>query len=318
VDEQAREARRSSLVGATRSVRSLDWAELAAGDSAFFEQSLRELGLGSPAINRALERRSELEAGLRALDEEETNWRRRTAGTSYFGEPPELQLIARKRDSAYRSLWDILKGISVRVEETTQTIVWVPLFVLSAPDVPGCSVAFEASEMIGRALGWKITLIGGLSGGKEVRTTSTWKVTAEAGDIKQIKVPINLTLERAAVLMRGKDTGRRIYQVRVEDEDVEAAIPELIEGGDPPRRGDIKRRYRLSRDKPGAIFEEIEKYEQTGSRRAALDLKVFGAQVAFEAQVQQDENVALTYQLRGGHDYALHYVVDGDGYLWAS
>jgi hypothetical protein len=312
VDEQVHEARRTSLIGATKPVRSLDWAELAAADSAFFERSLRELGLRSSTVNRALEHRDEVEAKLRALHEEEAKYR----GRLYYSPPPELQVIARERDSAYASLWDALKGISVRVEETERTTVWVPLFVLSAPDVPGCSVGFEASKMSGRALGWNITLIGGLSGGKVVRTTSTWKVTAEAGEIKQIKVPIDLTIERCAVLRRRRATGRVIYQARAEDAALDAAVPSLIEGKERLLMGELKRRYRLSGDPTGAITHYVDTYERAGSRKTALELKVFGAQVSFEAEVQQDENVVLTFELRGGHDYALHYLSNGNGYLW--
>lgn len=315
MDDQIREENRTPLIGTIRPLRSLDWAELAAGNPGFFERSLRELGLRDAAVKQALTQRSEVEAKLRGLDAEEAKWRRQHRGL-YAVTPPELRLIAEERDAAYRSLWDVLKGVSLRAEDTAEARVWVPLFVLSAPDVDGCSVTFEESRMAGRALGWKITLFGGLNGGEAVRATSTTKIPAENGQMKQIKAPIDLTVERSAVLQRGKDTGRTVYQIKAERSKVEATVPELIEKEERLEIGELIRSVRLSRDAAGAPYEDTLTYEWTRSKSLSLDFKVFGAQLALDTQVQQDEKFELKYILRGGHDYAIHYTTDRHGILW--
>jgi hypothetical protein len=99
----------------------------------------------------------------------------RIPGVSYLSDPVPLE-VREREISAWSRLKDWASGRQVRVLETADIPVRIPLFLLGCADVEGCTAAFSHETTEVRTLGWEMTIYGsGLSGSRELTTSVSAK-----------------------------------------------------------------------------------------------------------------------------------------------
>ena len=292
-----------------------DWVVAAVQSREVFESGLRAIGLPETEVARAVFLRDETHSRVRAIDAEIVRYRQ--PGVYYAFDPVPADLYV-QRNSAWQRLADWFKGREVRVLETTSTEVRVPLFVLSSADVEGCTAAFNLEEMQGRNLSWNMTIYGnGVGGAREFAVSAVAGFTAAAGQIKVVFVPVLLALQRVVVLEAGRQIGSG---VQIDGSSVHTnSSPGLLvlPPGTGPPAGLLVRRFPLAGDTTGALATYQWVYKRTSRLHTQIGLDVFGGKLSMNVGTELTTQVTLTYGLRGGYDYVLLGVAQGDGLLWA-
>jgi hypothetical protein len=305
------------LIGKTYVRGSAAWDKAAVYYSNFLERSLGDLGLPEEDVMTALTLRDEAAEQVRAIDEAERFTLNRSGkGYSSTDVSQEAEM---SRRSALSRLTDWFKGREIRVNESTEVEVRVPLFVLAAPAVKGCSATFEESVMHNRALLWNVSILGsGLGQSAELATSASWKFSSSGGEIKVVFIPVSVTIARVTVLEKGQTISEG-YQVDASaiKTSSEPGLLLLSPDADPPI-GELSRTYPLAGDTTEAIASYEYKYQQKADRHLEIGVTAFHLDAKVRAAVQINGSLSLKYELRGGYDYALHRLTEGDGLLWST
>jgi hypothetical protein len=308
------------LDGQTRiEVRS--WDQLAFDRRGVFRESLRDLGLSEADVRDALKLR---DTALRHANKAVSDfWADHPH--SYFTIPPEVErevndVYGSARDSGLRRLRDWFSGRSIRVDEVEQLQIRLPLFVLAAASVPGCSARFATETTQEGQLEWSVTIYGtGLGSGGSVTTSVSAEFSATSGETKVIFLPVTVKVERVTVLEHGRRVGRgrRVDASNLQSQQQSPGLLLLAADAVPPV-GKVANRFPLSGDTSGAIATYGYRYQAGNRKNLQLGLKAFGADIKVKTEVMMQRDIRLSYGLRGGSDYELYRLADGDGLLWAA
>lgn len=85
----------------------------------------------------------------------------------------------------------------------------------------------------------------------------------------------------------------------------------------PPGHGELVTRYPLAGDASGALAEYEYTYEQGENRQLELGVSAWNSTVTMRANISVEEDLTLRYGLRGGFDYELHRLGEGEGLVWS-
>jgi hypothetical protein len=292
-----------------------DWVAAALQSRDAFASGLRCIGLPDEEVDRTVSLRDDTEAQLRAIDLDIESYR--PPGVMFATDPVPPELYAR-RQSIWRRLADYLNDREIRVLETAETEVRVPLFVLTSADVAGCTARFDQDEMRTRPLTWSMTVFGsGFGGSRELKASATASFTAAAGEAKVVFQPLTLTLQRVAVLEGGRQIGGGVQadssKIRT---DASPGLLLLSSRARPPAGRPVQR-FPLAGDTTGALATYTWVYARTSKKNLSLGVDAFHTKLSLTVGTELTTQVTLQYELRGGHDYALLSVAEGDGLLWA-
>ncbi len=280
-----------------------------------FESGLRSIGLPEDEVMRAVAVRDDTHTQLRAINAEIMRFNR--PGVRYASDPvpPELYI---RRKSTWQRMADWFDGKEVRVLETTDTEVRVPLFTLSCADADGCTAAFNWEAMKGHTLTWSMTVYGsGIGGSRELSVSAFAGFTAAAGQTKVVFVPLTVTLQRVVVLQADRQIGAGI---QVDSSSVHTSSSPgllLLPRDTRPPAGPPVQRFPLASDTTGALATYEWTYKRTSEMHAKLGLEAFSSKISLRVGTKLTTQITLRYELRGGHDYILLSAAEGDGLLWA-
>lgn len=304
------------LTGSIRASNPKEWVDAALESREAFEGGLRMMGMPSAEIDRAISLRDETEIQLRDIDEEIASYF--PLGASFILDPVPLELRMR-RASVWQHLADWVRDREVRVLEVASKEVRIPLFTLSCADVDGCTAAFNREDLQGRALEWNMTIYGsGITRSREVIVSASAEFTSEAGQTKIIFLPATVTVQKVMILQSGREIGSGV-QIDSSSVCTDSSAPGLLlmpPGGRPPA-GPPVTRFPLAGDTTGAIALYTWKYERRSKLDLDIGLEAFNSKISLRIGTELATNVTLKYGLRGGHDYVLHGVAQGDGLMWA-
>lgn len=239
----------------------------------------------------------------------------------YVETPPEvaaelLQVHAIARGGALEQLRDWFAGRHVAVEDRQECAVMLPLFVLSAPGTADSTAVFKTESAATRKAGWSISVAGTGVGGEATITTSvSSSFKAEAGQTKVVFLPLTVAVEKLRVSGAG-GSATRIDVSTLKGQHPAPGLLLLDRGAVPPI-GPLEQTYQLAGDPSGTPATYEYSYEQTRAPDVKLGVEAFGAKLGVEASATMKTTVTLTFELRGGVDYALHRLAEGDGLLWS-
>jgi hypothetical protein len=212
-----------------------------------------------------------------------------------------------------------VSGRRFRVEAQEEVELRIPLFVLAAADVAGCTASVTTTVKKGGALKWGITVFGtGLAASAKISVTASSRFTASSGETKVVFLPASITVERGTMLRNGQAIG---HGTRVDASNLkQSGAPALLLSpkGARPAIGAIAERYDLAGDTSGAVATYEYLYERSGGAELTLGAKAFGVDLSLTGTIELYESLTLTYGLAGGADYELHQVREGCGLVWAS
>src|SRR5262249_28178103 len=147
-------------------VSAQSWVESVLTDRDVLKDGLRDAGLRETDIDEALELRDEVALQAQYWDGQIEDFRARTENLRYFVTPPELQEMITKRESMINRLRDWLAGREFIIEAREERKLPIPVFVLAAADVAGCTATVSMRQERGIDLEWGVTIAGsGLGGG---------------------------------------------------------------------------------------------------------------------------------------------------------
>jgi hypothetical protein len=288
-------------------------------DRNILEPGLRDAGLSETDVHQALELRDEVASQARYWDGQIADFRARTEHLRFFATPPELQEMITERESVINRLRAWFAGREVVVEAREEHRLLIPVFVLAAADVAGCTATVSMRQEHGVGLEWGVTVAGtGLGGAANVTVSSSATFAAASGEVKEVFVPAAVPVERVTVLENGRRIGdgfridptaltvSREYELAARRLPSEAA----------PAAGRLAKRYPLAGDVPGAVATYDYTYTSSQSRKMSLGVQAFGADLHVSASIAPSRSVTVTYGLIGGGDYELHELAEGCGLVW--
>ena len=287
--------------------------DLALINQANFIAGLEILGLPSANIAEVRSILVDISSRTAAIDE----YNLAHGNAMYFMTPRELAKLYAKKSSAITRLGRWLTNRRVEVERTVELTQRIPMFVLSAPDVKGCTATFSTSEQVTRNLECKLAVYGsGLSVGSKGSCSAKCEFSAENGEAKLVFTQAEITVGEVSVIEGGRKVGqgRQITAIEYLPK-CEPAVA-LIPVGGGPTAGALVNTYPLSDDTSGGIAAYGYEYTQARTVGFGLGLKAFGADISLTVDVTLERAVGLTYKLKGGHEYQLHQLSEGQGIVW--
>lgn len=290
------------------------WQTTALHDADAFEADLGALDLSEAEVADLLRARDEAAERAFAREDEAVDPR---SGGDVEASPSETDDWFDSRRSLAARFADRVLDRRFLVDEKTTYQLRVPLFELAAPEPDGCLVTFSKERMTGLALGWGVSLFGGgLGGSSSIRVSSVWTFQASAGQRKQVFLPVTVTVGRITV-MSGDRVVSRSRQV-LASEATPATQPGLVLlPPDPPSRpGALLDSFPIAGDTSGAPATYGTTYKSSSQRRLEFGAEVFGVGANLSAEVTIDDDIGLSLDLSGGHDYALHGLERGEGLSW--
>ncbi|WP_158761685.1 hypothetical protein [Streptomyces sp. NRRL S-146] len=302
------------LIGKTSMVSMTSWDFIALYHPKAFARALSDLGLSDEQVSEILAIRDQMAPELDQIDRAELVDR-----LTYKMMPNYelLQRIALARRRLVERLEAWFRGRTVRVNSSRDVDVRIPLFVLSAPDAAECKASFERSDARGRALGWNVSVFGsGMAGAANLRTTASWKFSANRAERKLVFMSVRLTVLNVTIFERGRALERRqhidISNLRCQNA---PGLILLAPDVDIPC-GELLNRYPLAGDTSGAIAEYEYRYEQSSNNSLEIGVSVPSSNVKAQVQISVDGTMTLRHELRGGFNYSLHRLAEGHGILW--
>lgn len=305
------------LAGRVEVAAGPSWQETALADHDVFELSLRDAGLSDKDVQDALQERDEV-VGVQKQIDEEINQFWATTNKQYFTDPPEVEELYRRRLQAGERLANFFKGRSFRVDEVAEVLVRIPLFILSAAGKTGCTAQFAIGRSTAAQADWTVTVFGtGLGGGGIIKASADATFTCASGETKVVFAPVTMPVEKLTLLEKGRPVrqGWRIDASRLQ----KAGAPgiRLLPRESVVVSGPVAEKYPLRDDQSGAIASYSYKYEASSKIGAQIGLKASGVDLSLKSQVELGQSVTLNFGLRGGFDYQLHLVDEGQGVVWA-
>jgi hypothetical protein len=299
-------------------VSAQSWADSVLADRNTIEPSLRDAGLREADVLEVLELRDDVARQAQHWDGQIDDFRARTAHLRGWVAPPEFEEMIIKRNSVVDRLREWFAGREFIVEASEHRELRIPVFVLAAADVFGCTATVSMQREHGVELEWGVTIIGtGLGGGANVTVSSSATFSAASGEVKAVFLPAVVPVERGTVLKDGRriGAGYRIDAASLAQSELELGV--MLLRSEVPAMGKPVKRYRLADDAAGAIATYDYSYTSSQSRKLSLGVNAFGADMHLSASVAPSHSMIVTYALAGGTDYELHELAEGCGLIWA-
>jgi hypothetical protein len=288
--------------------------EIALSDQANFLSGLTHLGLSDSAVAEARSLLTQVESATVAIDDF-----KRVHGDAYFVTPPELERLYKEQESRKQRFFNWVSRRTIQVERTQELVEKVPVFLLSAPDVSGCSVSFSLNDQLMRNLDCKLAVYGsGLSVGSKWSCRARCQFGAQAGEAKLVFVLAEITVGDVAILEKGKKVGQGRQITAVEYKANSEPGATLVPSHSIYQSGSLAMTYPLLGDSSASISKYDYDYAQANTVGFTLGLKAFGADVGLTVDVTLEREIGLTYNLIGGYDYHLHNLTTGQGISWKS
>jgi len=307
--------------GAVADVTVIPWEEAALANPSRFADELRTLGLRVEDIDASVDLAA---SGKAEADTAVSNfWA--TRGHNFFEDPADPARAKQIYNSAQASglsklrNWWKDRNICIQVEERTEVSLQLPLFLISAPGIPGCSATFTTESFEGHGFGWSVTIMGtGLGADSSVQASASATFKAASGETKVVFLPATVFVEKITVLDRGAPiyNGYRIDVAGIHKQNYAPAVM-LLDANSLPPLGRKDKDYQLGGDTSGGITTYKHTYMRTKKPFKRLGIKTHGVELELSVQSEMSKRKELVYDLRGGYDYVLHRVADWDGLLWA-
>jgi hypothetical protein len=293
----------------------LTWEERAFGDEALFTSGLHDLGLPDSKIAEAWSAFSEMSKPLDRVDDQIRDFQERDTALHYQT-PEELLRLYEKRRSTLERILDQFKAQTFRIDSTTQSKLRIPVLILSAPAVEGCSISFTTSTQLDRNLSFRLTVYGsGTGGATKASCKAQCEFIVNDGNAKVVFLPAELTVGEVSVLAKGEVIGQGPQIQTIDFPDADPAVT-LIPRGAYPAAGALIKTYPLAGDTTGDVSTYRYDYNKYDNIGFSLKTQAFGLDVGLQVEVALLRTVGLTYTLKGGHDYSLHHVDEGVGITW--
>ena len=212
----------------------------------------------------------------------------------------------------------MVPGDHLELDDVDVLNLSIPIFVLAAPDVEGCTAAVRIEKAITGEFVWGVKLFGtGLGGAAKITVKVRAGFSAARGEVKEVFVPVSVNAEKGVLRRRGKSIGPA---VRVDADNLRplgAVAPRLLPRETAFTLGALVERYPLAGDTTGALAEYEYLYERIAAGETEIGVKAFGVDLSLKASVERARSMTVNYQLAGGFDYELHGLGAGDGLVWA-
>ena len=294
------------------SVGYVEWEEAALKDKAQFASRLHDVGLPDDEIADGMSVLGQVSSQIAEIDRQIKDLQ---SGT-YFMLPPELLDLYTKRQSVLERLSDWFSRQTIRVDRTVHSALRVPVFVLSAPAIDGCSASFATSTQLTRNIDCRVAIFGpGMGESYLASCQAKCTFVCNAGDTKVVFIPAELTVGELSVLAKGRVISQGFHITAVQFTDPEPAVT-LVPRDAYPSLGARIKTYPLTGDTTGDVSTYGYKYKQSQTAGFSLKVEAFGADIGFKVEVALEREVELTYALKGGYDYSLHYLDEGEGIAW--
>lgn len=300
------------------------WEARSAQSQAEFRRGLQEIGLDERIIKRHLE-----------------NYAREGFP---LGRGVWARMSNERKESLITRLRKVLRRHREKVAgEPENRSIRVPIFRLSSPSVPGSRATYQEGAIQGSENGWTLTVLGiGMGANQVFDVASTDGFYAHSGDCKTFFLALDLLVTPLRIYSGHKFLHRAL---RVEAQvDRYDGIPGLGVGWCRDRRcylsqkgfagfeitkcapGDclltrtskLWQRWNLHDDKPGDAFTSSRSIEmkRRGTRNLRYAISAFGLQAEGQLEITRKVSLTLTFDLPGGHDYALYRLREVDGLAW--
>lgn len=283
-----------------------------------FEQSLDDESIPAAERDEVLQLRDDYVDRARELHLTEPARPGRPEDLPSFGGeggddlPPEIKDLYSRR----LRLWDWLAQIGFEAEASETVELRVPLFVISAADDSGCTASIDFYTEKIHQQEWGVTVYGtGLSAAGSLTVTTRSKFTTTNGETKVVFLPVSFRVESGTITKRGKPFGPgRRADMRTLTSSALGIL--LLAPGAKPPLGERVQRYQLADDTSGASATYEYRYQKKAAHKLSIGAKAFGADLSLNVEVGLVHAITVGYELRGGTDYDLHDLSEGDGLLW--
>jgi hypothetical protein len=157
----------------------------------------------------------------------------------------------------------------------------------------------------------------GLGGSQELKASAAASFTAAAGEAKAVFQPLKLTLQRVAVLLEGRQVagGVQVDSAGIRTDASPGLL--LLSSQARPPVGRTVQRFPLVGETTGALAAYTWVYARSSKKNLSVGLDAFHTKLSLSVGTELTTQVTLQYEPRGGHDYTLPRVAEGDGLLWA-
>ncbi|MEV1177558.1 hypothetical protein [Nonomuraea sp. NPDC049784] len=268
-----------------------------------FESGLREMGMPAMDIHHIVSQRDMMYA-------------RTSKNLKYWPRDVWPRLIGGVLKDR---LHDWFSQRAIQVDKSVDVHVHVPLFVLAAPEVTGCKASFKTQEKTAQKLGWKVSVLGaGLEDSGVLEATISSSFNAVSGETKVVFVPISVPVEKVTIIESGHTIGEghrvNAKELRVTGNPGLLLLPPR----DAPPIGDLAERYPLAGDATGALATYEHVLSSMFGHSLNIGVQAFGSDVGIRTAIETSTSVTLTYELRGGFDYELHFLAEGQGRVWGA
>jgi hypothetical protein len=300
------------LVGSAK-IFTEPWEETALANRRVFELALRDVGLPEQELDEVLALRDEVAVDAKTLDDRIDAM---VAVGMHWDDP--AREVRRERESVVARLRSWMGGRSFRVEAQEDVQVRIPLFVLAAAELAGCTASITTIRQRWDALLWSVTIFGtGLGDTANISVSSSSKFTASDGEVKVVFLPAEVRVEKGTLVKgaRSIGTGYRIDAAHLRTTGAPGLL--LLSAGARPPAGKLAERYPLSGDTSGAVATYEYTYERSTSSNLGVAIKAFNVDIGVNATIGSMSSLVLTYDLVSGLDYELHRLRSGEGLVWA-
>jgi hypothetical protein len=301
----------------------VDWSQKVFEDEDHFISGLVDLNLDQEFVEGALEEyRSAIAIRRKALQSKMFEGSRR-----YYGPDGAADAWAERVRRAYDRAGEKFRaflGMQEFVVENKMTkLVDIPLFSLRSPSVIGSKVTYSESLSKQCEATWGVTILGSGMG-----ATTVFKVEHSAsfesanGDNKLIFVPVRLLVSQVAVYRRGTLLGRGL---RCEMQKTDRphpfnkgimTMPLDAVAAQRPRPNTEGQLFPLGGDRSSTSATYRQEWEESTDVETSIGIEAFNLKVKTKASIAQNQKVALSYQLPGGHNYRVKPLADVHGIWW--
>lgn len=184
----------------------------------------------------------------------------------------------------------------------------IPLFVISAPAVPGCKTTMESASS--NSLGWSIELElfgNGGSLGKKITVSWSNEVTVGAGRVSQIFLPIWVDVQEVTIYFDGGREEQVVYEVSLRRGDLlkQRVGVRTLADWTPPNGPRVEILQALLGDQSPSDDPVVMKfgYESESSGEISIGFEAFGAKQKFKVSGTRTRSHELSASLSPGRNY---------------
>ncbi len=242
---------------------------------------------------------------------------------------PEFDTIDHASEHISDQLADVRHGVlnrlrdwwnlrEVLVVETQPAVLRFPLFLLSAPEVEGCSTALQRSSEHVVEGAFDLTIFGtGLTYSRSASVKATTAITVPHGDSELVFVDVPITVEHVEVKEHGAHVASGFrHQLAAKALEHLSMQVARVPAERMPKFAEAIRTFPLEETDPGVVREDTFAYACTHEMELKLGFKAFGADQSATGTVSTLEGSELKVTLQGGHHYEAFHCTDMPGILW--